>query len=388
MTAPPTREIAYPVRVALVHDWLVTHRGGEQVLLELARMFPEAPIFTLVYQRAQVHPELARRRVITSFVQKLPGSPQSFRRYLPLFPRAVERWDLSDYDLVISTSHCVAKGVLTRPGQWHLSYVHTPMRYLWDQLEAYLPPRGRMLTAPAARLATRSLRRWDVESSRRPTRLLANSDHVAQRIAAVWHRRAHVVHPPVEVCFWNDAPERPRQGYLVVSALVPYKRVDLAVAWATRHRRPLRVIGTGSERERLERIAGPTVELLGEVSSELVRQAYAEAEALLFCGVEDFGMVPVEAMAAGCPVVAFGQGGALETVIDGRTGVLFHEPTIAGLHAALQRFESFAAAGAFSRQQLRQHAQRFDVGHFVAAIAEHLEAIGVPPEVTAQFRNE
>lgn len=370
-------------RVALVHDWLVTHRGGEKVLLEIARGFPEAPIFTLVHDPARVHPELAARTIHTSFVQQLPGAPRRFRQYLPLFPRAIEAFDLSGYDAILSTSHCVAKGVPVQSGQVHVSYVHTPMRYLYDQLPAYLPVvPGRELLEPAAQLALEPLRAWDLASAGRPTALIANSRHVAQRIERLWGREAEVVHPPVDVDYWAQAPERARHGYLVVSALVPYKRVDLAVQVASRWRLPLTVIGTGSERRRLESLAGSTVRFVGAATDDQVREAYASHRALLFPGVEDFGMVPVEAMAAGCPVVALARGGAVETVLPpgsrgGPTGALFEEETVEGLGAALDHSERMLQRGELDPARLLAQARCFDVAAFGRAYREVLARHGI-----------
>jgi glycosyltransferase involved in cell wall biosynthesis len=363
-------------RVALVHDWLVTQRGGENVLLEIARLFPAADIYTLVHARGQVHPELEAHRIHTSFIQGLPGSPQAFRRYLPLFPAAVESFDLSSYDLVLSTSHCVAKGVKVPEGRRHIAYIHTPMRYLWDQLEEYLPQvPGRKLLAPLARLATTPLRRWDVKSAQRPSQLLANSQYVAARIERVWGRQARVLYPPVDTEFFGQAPEESREGYLVVSALVPYKRVDLAVVLATEDQLPLTVLGDGSELQRLKRIAGPTVRFAEATGPGSLRDAYAKAKALLFCGVEDFGIVPVEAMAAGCPVVALRQGGAVETVIghgDEATGVFFDTPTVDALRVAVQHADQIIGRNGFRRSVLQKQARRFDRKVFIQAFRDVL----------------
>lgn len=362
-------------RVALVHDWLVAHRGGEQVLLELARAFPSAPIYTLLYDPSDVHPDLVRRDVRTSFVQHLPGVPESFRKYLPLFPRAIESFDLSEFDVVISTSHCVAKGVKTRGV--HVSYIHTPMRYIWDQLPTYLPPWAKSrLTEKAAELAVGPLRTWDIASARRPTELVANSAYVKQRIASFWKRDAQVVHPPVATGFFRDAPQRKREGYLVVSALVPYKRVEVAVAAAVRGGLSLTVIGSGSELARLERIAGGRVRFRANASPQALREAYASAKALLFCGVEDFGIVPVEAQAAGCPVIALAQGGALETVVDGVTGVLFDSPEPDALLAAIGRSENLS----FDRHALAEHSDGFSTGHFHREMQRILKSHGVSYE--------
>ncbi|MEM6531520.1 MAG: glycosyltransferase [Myxococcota bacterium] len=344
-------------RVALVHDWLVAHRGGEKVLLELARLFPEAPIYTLVFDRRRVHRELAGRTIITSFIQRLPGAPKRFRPYLPLFPAAIESFDFRAFDLVLSTSHCVAKGI--RADAPHLSYVHTPMRYIWDQLDTYLPRvRGRRLLKAGAEAVAAPLRRWDVSSSARPTSLVANSRFVAERIERFWGRRASVVHPPVDVERFGGRVDQARSGYLVVNALVPYKRTELAVEFASRNRIHLTVVGDGSERRALEHIAGPTVCFRPSVSDAELVELYRSAKALLHGGIEDFGIAPVEAMAAGCPVVAYGRGGVTETVVDGRTGVFFHEPQAAALEAAVRRLDTLDLAAV----DIRQHAGRFS-GH-------------------------
>ena len=354
------------MKVALVHDWLVAQRGGENVLLELARLFPAAPVFSLVHTAGAVHAEIESHPIHTSFIQRLPGAATSFRRYLPLFPKAIESFDLRSFDLVVSTSHCVAKGVKTHDRQWHISYVHTPMRYLWDQLPAYLPVK---VPDFLVRACLAPLRHWDVRSARRPDQLLANSNYVAQRIQTVWGRSADVVYPPVDVAYYSQCLNRgARNGYLVVSALVPYKRVDLAVAAANEYSFDLTIIGDGVESRRLRAMAGPTVTFLNSIADRRVlRSHYAKARGLLFCGVEDFGIVPVEAMAAGCSVVAFKHGGALETVRSGgenATGVFFAEQRVGAIKAAIDELERRRHAGQFRAPVISAQMARFAIEQF------------------------
>lgn len=355
-------------RVALVHDWLVGQRGGEQVLLALARRFPTAPIYTLVHVPGSVHPEIEAHPIVTSGIADLPGSPAQFRRYLPLFGAAVAAWDFSGYEGIVSTSHCVAMGARRRPDQWHLAYIHTPMRYLYDQMHHYLPapPWGPWLY-PWARLATAGLRRGDRQRAQGPSQLVANSAHVAGRIRRVWGRTAVVVHPPVDVDYFAAAPVVPvRRGLLVVGALVPYKRVDRAIALANAQRLPLTVVGRGPELARLRRLAGPSVQFAPELDRAGVRAAYAGARGLLFPCTEDFGLVPVEAMAAGCPVLALAAGGALETVGQGAAagGVTFAAPTLPAMAAAVAELEQGWARGAFAQESLLARARQFDAATF------------------------
>jgi glycosyltransferase involved in cell wall biosynthesis len=371
-----------PPKVALVHDWLVGQRGGEHVLLELCRLFPQAPIYTLVHIPNRVHPEIERHRIVTSRIAQLPLAKRHFRAYLPLFFVAVEAWDLSGFDLIVSTSHCVAKGVVTTPRQTHLAYIHTPARYLWDQLPQYLPQHPvAQAMRPLVQRLVQPLQRWDVAAAQRPTQLLANSAYVAARIERLWARQAEVVHPPVDVDYFAGGPrlQRRRRGFLSVSALVPYKRVDLAIALANAEGLPLTVIGQGTQEARLRSLAGPTVRFVPSMSRAALRRAYAQAAGLLFCGVEDFGMAPVEAMAAGCPVLAYGRGGLTETVkVDGPqpTGVLYDSPELGCMRDALRSFVGQAQAGQFAPRHLRAHAQQFGRAAFLQGMGRSLSAHG------------
>ncbi len=347
------------MRVALVHDWLTGMRGGEWVLAEIASLFPGAPIYTLVHRPGSVEGELARHPVVTSWLQRLSFGGRRWRYLLPLMPAAVESFDLPNVDLVISTSHCVAKGVIPPPGAYHVSYIHTPMRYAWDQRAAYM----HQLPAPARPLVAMELarlRQWDMVSAARVDRLLANSRLVAWRIRHYWNRTAEVLPPPVDTGFFTPGGER-GDGLLTVAALVPYKRIEMAMEVARALRRPLTVVGTGPMLRRLRRRAGPEVEFLGWVPRERLREAYRSAAALVVPNVEDFGMTAVEALACGTPVVGLAASGTADIVRAGREGELAEEPTVASLAEATRRVlarewdrEGLAArARAFSRERFR-----------------------------------
>ena len=329
-------------------------RGGEKVLLSLARLFPDAPIFTLLHVRGSVAPALEARDIRTSFVQRLPGVATRYRHYLPLFPAAAESLDLRGYDLVLSSSHCAAKGVRPSPGALHLCYCHTPMRYVWDRFDDYFGP-GR--ASPLARLAIRPiaarLRAWDVQTSTRVHRFAANSAYVAGRIRRYYARDAVVIPPPVDTDFFTPGEDRPGTYDLVVSALAPYKRLDLVLAAYRGTGLPLRVVGQGPEGARLRTLAPKETSFLGQLSDEDLREQYRSCRAVLMPGVEDAGIVPLEALACGRPAVVFGEGGGAETVEHGRTGLVFHEPTVAALRAAV----STLGTTRFDRLTLRARAE-------------------------------
>ena len=343
--------------VALVHDWLTGMRGGEKVLECLCELFPDADLFTLIHVAGSVSPEIERHRITTSFVQHLPMANRQYRRYLPLFPRAIEALDLRGHDFVISSSHCAAKSVIAPAGVRHLCYCHSPMRYAWDQFDAYFGP-GRV-GAVASRLVYRPmltrLARWDAATAARVDRFVANSQYVAGRIRRYYNRGATIVYPPVDTVFYHPLDDARDGHFLIVSALVPYKRIDLAMAACERVGARLRVVGDGPERARLEAAAGPDVEFLGRLTDEQIRDEYRRAAAVLLPGEEDFGIVPVEAQACGTPVVALARGGVLETVRNDDTGVLFSEPDVDAMAAALDRVASLT----FDRARIRAHAERF-----------------------------
>ncbi|HEX6924106.1 MAG TPA: glycosyltransferase [Longimicrobiaceae bacterium] len=354
------------MRVALVTDWLTSFGGAERVLMELHRLFPEAPLYTSVYDPSGLPPEMQGWDVRPSFLQRVPFARSHRQAFLPVMPLAFEQFDLREFDLVISGSSACAKGVITRPDALHLCYCHTPCRYLWDLYHDYTGgSRARALIAPVAHW----LRVWDRVSSDRVDHFVANSREVAGRIRKHYRREADIVHPPVDVerIQPNGAP--PEDFYLTVSRLVSYKRIDLAVQAATRLGRRLIVVGDGPERARLEALAGPTVELVGYLPDREVAELLARCRAFLFPGHEDFGIAAVEAQAAGRPVVAFGRGGALDSVVDGKTGVLFEEQTVADLAEAMLELERTE----IDPDICRANAERFGAARFRDQISAVIE---------------
>jgi glycosyltransferase involved in cell wall biosynthesis len=368
-------------RVAIVHDWIVSMRGGERVLESLCRLYPRAPVFTLRYNRSAVSALIAARDVRTAFTDPLarllPLGRAEFRMLLPLFPRAVESLPLDGYDLIISSSHAVAKGAIAPPGALHVSYVHSPMRYIWEAADEYAPavPGGPLGRAAFSALS-RYLRRWDLASTARVQTLVANSVYTQSRIRTVYGREAPVIEPPVDAERFARVPDPAPQDddplYLCVSALVPYKRVELAVrAFGLPGRRGrLVVVGDGADRARLSRLAGPNVELRGRVDDDELCRLYAACRAVVHPALDDFGIVPVEALAAGRPVVAFAGGGSLDSVRDGETGVLFPEPTPESLAAALDRLDQLT----FDPARLRASAHRFDRTRFEQRFGAFVES--------------
>lgn len=350
------------INVALVHDWLTGRRGGEKVLEVLADIFPQAPIYTLFHFSNSQIPEIERRKIYTSFLQRAPFLRRYYRFYLPLFPLAIELFDLQAYDLVISSSHCVAKGIIPRPGALHVAYVHSPMRYAWNQYHAYFSPRRlsffqRLLIPPQIHY----LRLWDVASSDRVDYFVANSINVARRIERYYHRQAEVIYPPVDTEFFHPSADNFRDNYfLIVSALVPYKKIELAIEAFNRLNWPLVIIGQGPEEKKLRRLAGPSIKFLKNISDNDLRYFYQRARAFILPGEEDFGIATVEAQSCGTPVIAFSQGGAKETVLPNITGVLFEEPTVEALLEALDKFNRLP----FNKAAIRQHAENFSRCNF------------------------
>jgi glycosyltransferase involved in cell wall biosynthesis len=360
-------------RVAVVHDWLTIPGGSEQVLLELIEMFPQAELFTSIYDPAPWPEEITGRPVHVSFLDRLPGARRHYPKLLPLMNRAFRSFDLSGFDLVLSSSHACAKNVRKPAGALHVCYCHTPMRYAWEAgfLDGEDVGRITRLLLPPL-LAW--LRREDLAGARGADAFVANSQHVAERIRRYYGRTAEVVHPPVDVEHFLGLERDPRDYYLAFGRVVPYKRVDLAVAACASLARPLKIAGGGRGlvAVRAQAAAGAGVEFLGNVSDAQRDRLLGGARALLFPGEEDFGIVPVEAQAAGVPVVAYGVGGALETVSDGDTGVLFGEQSAGALAAAIERFEGLSLDDA----RVRENARRFGRARFRAEMARVIEAAG------------
>jgi glycosyltransferase involved in cell wall biosynthesis len=363
-----------PGPAALVHEWFTPRSvGGAELVVQQFDALLEQPQLAALVDGESARPEswLAGRSIHTSFVQHLPWGVSHVQQYLPLLPLAIEQLDLAPYPLVISSSHLVAKGVLTSPDQCHLSYVHTPVRYAWDQMHAYLRQSAlaRRGLSPLIRWQLHRLRQWDVLSAQRPDALIANSRFTAARIRRYWGRSSTVVHPPVAVeRFRWDQPRS--DVYLCLCRLVPYKRVDLVVQAFNATGLPLVVIGDGPERQRLEAMAGPNVRLLGRLPQEQVNDWLASCRAYVYAGLEDFGIAPVEAMASGAPVIGLGQGGLLDSVrcissgCDQPTGLLFPQQAVPSLVAALEHFEANRLWTQLPADSLRQWAERFSPQRF------------------------
>jgi glycosyltransferase involved in cell wall biosynthesis len=352
-------------RAALVHDWLTISGGSEKVVLELLRLLPGADVYTSVYDPSVWAGPLAGHRVQASFLDRLPKARTQYPKLLPLMNAAFESFDLSDYDLVVSSSHSCAKNVLTQPGTLHVCYCHTPMRHAWEP--RFLEGEDLGLVARlAAKLLVPGLRRRDLAGASRPDVFVANSTHVANRIAKYYRREAEVIAPPIEVAPHLARPRREDDYYLVLGRVVPYKRVDLALAACARLGRKVKVVGAGRALDAARAHAGPDAELLGFVPDEELGDVISGARALLFPGEEDFGIVPVEVQAAGVPVIAYGAGGIRDSVVDGETGLFFDHQTVDALADAILAFE----ARTFDEQVIRDNARRFGPERFLAQFAE------------------
>ena len=380
MTTPrlfPSPTTSDPTRVALAHDWLTGMRGGERALEAICEVFPSAERFSLLHVPSSVSPTIESRPIHTSFIQALPFSSRFYRFMLPLFPAAVEQFDLDEFDVIISTSHCVAKSVIPTGRARHLSYCFTPMRYAWDQFDAYFGSE-RVGSVPnfGLRWGLSAIARWDASTAYRVHRYVAISQYVASRISRYYNRTASVVYPPVDTVFFEPNGEPPGHYALIVSALVPYKRVDLAIRACRLAGVPLRVVGTGPDLRRLRAHSTNSVEFLGAVSDQEVRGLYQNAAVVLLPGTEDFGIAPVEAQACGRPVVALGHGGACETVVDGLTGALVPQASDAAFADAIDH----VIRAQLDPHDIREHALQFSRERFHAEFRRQIHELTLAPE--------
>jgi len=356
------------MQVALVHDYLNQMGGAERVLLTLHDLFPQAPIYTSIYDPKRVDARFRTVDIRTSFIQRLPGAKRHHQRFLPLYPFAFEHLDLREYDLVISDSSAFAKGIVTRPDALHICYCHTPMRWAWNYEEYVERERLGRLTRMMLPPFITWLRNWDYITAARVDYFVANSPSVAARIAKYYRRESVFIPPPIETARFYIAPHH-EDYFLIVSRLIPYKRIDRAVAAFTLLGLPLRIVGTGRDERRLQRMAGKNVQFLGRLSDEQVRAQMARCRAFIFPGEEDLGIAPLEAQACGRPVIAYGAGGALATVVEGSTGLFFFEPTPEALAEVIVSFKDEY----FDPQAIRRHAEEFSTERFMRRFTQFVE---------------
>ena len=346
-------------KIAVIHDWLNGMRGGEKVLEEILKIFPQADVFTLFLESHQISDAIRQHRIFTSSLNRFSWVRRHYPFFIPLFPARIEEFDLQDYRLVLSSSHCVAKGIVPAPDATHIGYIHSPMRYAWDQYYPYFG-RYRGLRRAFIRRQMSRLRTWDVASSARVDHFIANSTFVQKRIEKFYRRDSTVIHPPVDTDFFRPAARPSRDYYLLVSALVPYKQVGVLVDAFNRIGSRLVIVGRGAEEGKLRRQARKNVEFAGWVTPDRLRELYQNARALVFSGVEDFGIFFGEALACGTPVVAYGRGGVRDIAEEGKTGTFFAEQTPESLIGALKIFEK----SDFDSEDIRRESLRFSPDHF------------------------
>lgn len=349
------------MKVAIVHDWLVNYGGAEDVVAAILELYPEADIFTLVYDKKKMGSHFSKNKIYTSRLQKIPFATRLYTKLLNFMPKAFEEFDFSGYDLVICSSSSCAKGVITPPSVPHIAYVHTPMRYAWDLFYDYKKRSGR-LTRHFMNKWMPAIRQWDFISSQRIDSICANSKYISRRIKKFWNRESTVIYPPVNTDFYSYNPNVKREDfYVFFSRLVPYKRADIAILACIKSGKKLVVIGGGSQLKELKKLAAknPLVEFTGRISDEKVRDYLQRCKALLFCAEEDFGIIPVQAQSCGSPVIAYGKGGARETVVENKTGLFFGEQNAESLAKAIGQFEEANSAGTFDPAVIAEHAQKF-----------------------------
>lgn len=367
------------LKIAIVCDWLTVFAGAERVVYEMHQLFPDAPIYTTLYNR-KACPAFKNAEVRESYLKWIPGARSFHRLLLPQMPLSFERMDLRDFDIILSSSHSAAKGIITQPKTLHISYCHSPMRYVWDHSHDY--QKGFRSFSPLRffyKPMLHRIRMWDRVAAERVDEFLTNSAYVGERIQKYYHRESTVIAPPVDLSFFEPSSEK-GEAYVAVGRLIPYKRFDLVVEACKKMKRTLTIVGEGPELGRLKKMASVDVQFLGKISDEDLRVVYQKAKALIFPQLEDFGIVPLEAMASGTPVIAYGKGGALETVKDGISGLFFEEQTVESLMAAMKRFEKKkwnADTVAASVSEFSVARFRSELRHFMEkAWKQHLKMLG------------
>lgn len=351
-------------KVAIIHDWLVNYGGAERVVEAILEIYPDADIYTLVYDE-KMSRFFKKDRIKTTFIQKIPKASKIYPKLLPLMPWAFEELDLTEYDLVISSSSCCSKGVITSPNTKHISYIHSPMRYIWDLYHDYKKRSG-VITKIFMQLFSKSLREWDYISSQRIDIILANSNYVSKRIKKYWNRDSKVIYPPVNIEKLGPNYKEPEDFYVVFSRFVAYKRIDLAIEACKKIGRKLVVIGDGEQREYLKKLANKDIIFTGRIGDEEVKDYLQRCKALIFCAEEDFGIIPLEAQACGRPVIAYGKGGALETIVVNETGLFFKEQKIEEVIKIIYEFEKLE----WDSKKIFEHAMKFSKERFKKEIKE------------------
>lgn len=363
------------MKTAIVHDWLVNYGGAERVVEQMLLLYPDADIYTLVYDEKKMGKIFPKEKVHTSSLQKIPMAAKLYTKFLSLMPKAFEEFDLTGYDLVIASSSCCAKGVITSPTTPFIAYIHSPMRYAWDLYYDYLKNSGR-LTKFFMKRWMPDIRKWDYISSQRIDTLVANSSYIARRIKKFWNRDAVVVYPPVDTDRLSVSDEAAGDYFVVFSRFVPYKRIDLAISACARLNKKLVVIGSGSQEKELKLLAASCknadIKFTGRISDSEVKAYLQKCRALIFCAEEDFGIIPVEAQACGRPIIAFGKGGALETVVNEKTGVFFEEQSVGSLVKAIEEFEKLDKENTFNPKKIREHAEKFSAENFRKNLSEQI----------------
>lgn len=358
------------MKVAIVHEWLTIYGGSERVVEQILKIYPHADIYTTVYNEKNMGHIFPKEKVHTSFMQKIPFAKKYYTKMLHLMPRAFESFDLSGYDLVISSSSSCAKGILTTAETTHISYIHTPMRYAWDLYHDYMRSSG-FITRMAMKVILPKIRQWDALSGMRVDYFIANSSIVKKRINKVYRRDAEVIYPPVDSDFFTPNGKEPEDFYMILSRLIPYKRIELAIKACNQLERKLIILGAGPLEKELKKIAGPTIEFTGRLSDEESRDYYQRCKAFLFPGYEDFGITPVEAQSCGRPVIAYEKGGALDSVSKNITGVFFPEQTVESLIKGIKEFETFR----FDSHIIRKHAEKYSNEEFIRKMKTFISSI-------------